>query len=189
MKYLKIILIILKFFPRLIEYSGEDNWVENLCFSGEYTTLPGVYMLRTEFLFKIYPNKRIYESKEDQNFQLLLPMAQRFSYGNINDVLYTYVVREKSHSHVKRSVEEIIDRCNNFIILLENIADLFDTDYKDIFLKKMYDYECRDKFVYSIQYRNLEIAASCYKELKQRKICTFKDRLKYWRFKLKMFLT
>ena len=59
---------------------NEDNWVENLCFSGKYKTLSGVYMLRTEFLFQIYPDKQIYESREDQNFQLLLPMLHRFCF-------------------------------------------------------------------------------------------------------------
>lgn len=167
---------------------NEDNWVENLCFSNRYTTLPGVYMLRTDFLFQIYPNKQIYESREDQNFQLLLPMVQRFPYGNINNVLYTYVVREKSHSHKKRTVEEIIQRCNNFIILLDKIIKLFDNNYKKIFLTKMHNYECHEKYIFSIQYTDVEIVKKCYIDLKTRNICTVKDTLKYWRYRLKMFI-
>lgn len=175
---------------RIIDWQyneNEDNWVENLCFSGKYTTLSGVYMLRTEFLFQIYPDKQIYESREDQNFQLLLPMLHRFQYGNISEVLYTYVVREKSHSHQKKSIKELIERYDNFTILFEKIAELFDDAYRKVFLYKIYNYQSREKFILSIQYNNLQIAKECYKDLKERNCATIKDNLKYWRYRIKMF--
>lgn len=167
----------------------ENNWIENLYFSGRYSTISGIYMVRVDWLFKIYPNRKIFESREDQNFQLLLPMAYYYHYGNIGDIVYTYVERRDSHSHQRRSIEELISRSNNFIVLVQEIIKLFDDkNYAKSFLNKVCDYEYKDQFIFSIQFDNVSIARKCYNEICKRDICTYKDRFKYWRYRLKMFI-
>lgn len=168
--------------------STDDNWVENLYFSGKYSTLPGIYMVRLECLFNIYPEKQIFESREDQNFQILLPMAYYYPYGRINNFVYKYVVRQSSHSHMKRTINELILRSNNFIILARAIIELFDDEeYKKVYFNKVYNYEKRDQFIYSIQFDDINIVEECYQTICARKICSYKDRLKYWRYRVKMF--
>ena len=174
---------------RYVYNKFDYGWFDDLIFTNNCTNACGIYMIKTEKFFGIYRNKRIFDSREGQNWQLILPMAYFYSYGNIPDVLYTIVQHDDSHSRQKLSIDKLMDRCNGFIKILENIAQYFDDEDRKVFLEKVYKYYTKEKFIFSIQYRNLEIAENCYKELKQRKICTFKDSLKYWRFKLKMFLT
>lgn len=165
----------------------DKNWYNDIVFSSNATTACGIYMVRTKDFFNIYPERNIYESREGQNWQMLLPLAYKFSYGNIPEVLYKIVVRKDSHSRIKRPIKSLIKRCDGFIDILENVSKFFSKEDKELFLKKVYQYYSREKFIYSIQYNDIKIAKECYKDLKERKLDTIKDNLKYWRYRIKMF--
>ena len=74
----------------------------------------GTYMIRTELIFECYPDKRIPESEEGQNLQLLLPPASRSVCGYIDEKLHTYRLHHDSHSHRGRTYSEALQRIKNF---------------------------------------------------------------------------
>lgn len=79
------------------------------------------YMLRTDLLFRCYPEKRIPLSPEGQNLQLLLPPASRTDCGFVPEVLYYYYIRPDGHSGRKRSFTQQKRRIENFARLRAEI--------------------------------------------------------------------
>lgn len=69
---------------------------------------PNVWMVRREVFFKAHPTKKIYSSRQGQNWQLLLPLAYNFKCGYINEPLVYYVFRKDSHSHNKKKSAKAI---------------------------------------------------------------------------------
>ena len=62
--------------------------------------MPGTFMLRTELLMRRLDGGNIYHLPGiGQNYQLLLPVAWGSKCGFIGECLYSYSVREDSHSH------------------------------------------------------------------------------------------
>lgn len=77
----------------------------------------GCYMLRTELFFECYPDKKMPESPEGQNLQLLLPPASRTECGYLDEPLHTYCRRSSGHSSKERSYQENLTRLKNFTVL------------------------------------------------------------------------
>lgn len=77
----------------------------------------GCYMVTTALFFDCYPQKRIPESPEGQNLQLLLPPASRTQCGFIDEPLHTYCRRHSGHSSQNRSYQENLRRLQNFTAL------------------------------------------------------------------------
>ena len=77
----------------------------------------GCYMMTTALFFACYPHKKMPESPEGQNLQLLLPPASRTECGYINEPLHTYCRRSSGHSSRERSYQENLTRLKNFTAL------------------------------------------------------------------------
>lgn len=77
----------------------------------------GCYMMTTELFFECYPDKKMPESPEGQNLQLLLPPASRSECGYIHEPLHTYCRRSSGHSSRERSYQENLSRLKNFTAL------------------------------------------------------------------------
>lgn len=171
---------------RVVYNKADNNWHENLVFGSNVTNACGIYMIRVEFLFNIYKNRKIFESRAGQNWQLLIPMTYFYSYGKIDDVLYTIVERANSHSRKYRDIYEIMSRYDELNNILIEVSKFFDKNYREEYLYKARLYYYRVKFITSIQYDNEDITNMCYKNLKLNNICSTKDNMKYWRYRLKM---
>lgn len=91
------------------------NMFENLLFEKARCT-PGLYMIRTEALFDVLPQKKIYPSRAGQNWQLLLPVTYQYKTYYINEILFYYVERRGSHSH---NIHGITNWCRRFYELKE----------------------------------------------------------------------
>ena len=83
----------------------------------------GAYMIRTDLLFECYPDKRIPESDEGQNLQLLLPPSSRSTCGYIDEKLHTYRQHSGSHSQRERTYTEALERITNFTKLRLELID------------------------------------------------------------------
>lgn len=95
-------------------------------------------MVRSEAFRKCIPDLKIYESREGQNWQLLLPLAYHLEYGYIDIPLLKYVVHYDSHSHAKRDYYRNIERKNNFMLLIRNTLEKtpgIEIDELDYFIK------------------------------------------------------
>lgn len=77
----------------------------------------GCYMIRSSLFFTGYPEKRIPESPEGQNLQLLLPAASRTLCGYLDEKLHIYCRRSGGHSSQKRTYRETLQRIENFTAL------------------------------------------------------------------------
>ncbi|MBO7429558.1 MAG: glycosyltransferase family 2 protein [Spirochaetia bacterium] len=102
--------------------SSAENLFDDILLDRTYC-FAGCYMIRTELLFSCYPDKRIPESPEGQNLQLLLPPASRTACGHIPEELHTYRRHSKSHSRQGRSFKECMERIKNFTALRLAILD------------------------------------------------------------------
>ncbi len=99
--------------------TGIDNLFEDLIYEHNVVFAPGTICVRSEVLKQAIPSLHIYESREGQNWQLMLPLAYEYKYGYIEEPLFKYVVHGDSHSHTKMSYERAIQRLGNFDTLLK----------------------------------------------------------------------
>lgn len=79
---------------------------DDLIFENDIYFAPGGYMVRSEAMLNAIPQRRIYECKTGQNWQLLLPVAYRYECGFLDDVLYYYLVRRNSHSRAEVTYQD-----------------------------------------------------------------------------------
>lgn len=101
------------------EISGDhDPLVEDLLLARNVVYGPGTVLARRSAFEKAIPDKVIYESRQGQNYQLILPLAHCCKCGYLDQILVKYVIHSDSHSNLYRSYEEKIRRQNEFIILI-----------------------------------------------------------------------
>lgn len=94
----------------------QKNIFEDL-FTDRTYCYAGCYMMRSELFFACYPDRRIPESPEGQNLQLLLPPASRTDCGYLDETLHSYCRRRSGHSSRERSYQENLNRLKNFTAL------------------------------------------------------------------------
>lgn len=97
--------------------TGEDTLFEDYIYCRNIVWGPGTVLVRREAVLKAIPTKQIYESKEGQNWQLMLPLSYLFKCYYIDEMLLKCVQHSDSHSRKERSIEEKIAREEGFIIL------------------------------------------------------------------------
>lgn len=125
-----------------VKTADHKKFFENLVLGKNSVTTGGVYMVSRKSFLKCIPERKIavYPSI-GQNWQLLLPITYNSKIGFLNDILYTYVYRDNSHSHAYKSCEdrlvEVEDRYRALKDILVNIP-----------VKKEY----RDKLIRIIKY-------------------------------------
>lgn len=111
---------------------GKDVLFKDLLDEKNVVFCPGTILSRTASLKRAIPDFAIFESREGQNWQLMLPLAYSCKWGYLEEVLFKYVVREDSHSHQRRTYEEINHRRDNFYVLLSHtihkIIDMSDEE-------------------------------------------------------------
>lgn len=67
---------------------------------------PGAYFLRSSCFLAANPARHIFENREGQNNQMLLPVLYHYPFGYIDQYLYHYYMRLNSHSNYKRTAFE-----------------------------------------------------------------------------------
>lgn len=134
----------------------KDNLFLDLLNEYNVVFCPGSIMVRTKCLKKAIPNLHIFESREGQNWQFMLPLAYSCKWGYLNESLFKYVVRNDSHSHAKRSYEDEIRRRNNIFILqkstIEKIVGMSDEE-KNRWIQFSYNKQLKEKIFLSLIYR------------------------------------
>ncbi len=117
----------------LNESARESDRCEKYIFEDLFTDrtycYAGCYMIRTALLFDCYPKKKMPESIEGQNLQLLLPPASRTPCGYLDEKLHTYCRRSSGHSSMERSYRENLIRMKNFTALRLAILEYCDCDH------------------------------------------------------------
>ncbi|EPC09176.1 glycosyltransferase family A protein [Fusobacterium ulcerans] len=112
---------------------NKNNYFEDVIL--ERDILFGGYMVNSSKFIFSNSEREIYESKEGQNWQLLLPILYNYKCGYIDEELYIVVARKNSHSRIKRNFDEIKKRYENFEILLKETLKKIKMDEQE---KKYY---------------------------------------------------
>lgn len=167
----------------LLEYktkNSKQNLFEDLIISG-IPCYPGVFMERTNLLFKRWTSREIPFNREvGQNWQLLLPVAYDNECGYIDDYIYLYKVRRDSHSRQAESdYHRQFRRLEIQECMLNKILVFIDSDDRrilDIKIKRKYivqkldiAFKLRDKLLIKkclCDAKNMNISISIKKKVK-----------------------
>ena len=122
----------------------------------------GCYMVRMSLFDECCPGRRIPESPEGQNLQLLLPAASRTECGFVPDILHQYMKRSSGHSSQQRSYTEKRRRILNFSALFREILPYCVCD------RDFYESEIRRVEKTQLDLLNYSAAVRAREEMKKR---------------------
>jgi glycosyltransferase involved in cell wall biosynthesis len=81
---------------------SNDEIFNDLIFERNVYFCPGGYMVTRKAIINSIPNLHIYPSRFGQNWQILLPISEKYSCHYLDKCHYKYVVREGSHSRINK---------------------------------------------------------------------------------------
>lgn len=120
---------------RKSELYGTLNWQTNqffLAITGESIIENLAHMIRTEAYRRINPTMNIVETREGQNYQIILPILYSYKRGYINEPLGCYRIHEDSHSRRHRTYEEKITRYDSLIDMFRRTLKQMEIPEKSI---------------------------------------------------------
>ena len=97
--------------------TGTDTLFEDYIYGRNVVWGPGTVLVRREAFLEAIPTKHIFESKEGQNWQLMLPLSYLYKCYYVDEMLLKCVQHSDSHSRKERNIEEKITREEGFIVL------------------------------------------------------------------------
>lgn len=110
----------------------------------------GLSMVRTEYLLEQLDERGILISPVGQNLQLLLPITLSGKDGQIEDELFLYVHREKSHSHSFSNGIDWKNRLDGLLDLKTSILDCIrlDEKYRDYLIRLLHLKDIADRMAF-----------------------------------------
>lgn len=139
----------------------DKNIFNDYIFERDAYCFCGIFMVKTACIDKYIKDRRIYESRAGQNWQLILPISYFEKCGYLDKIIYNYRVLENSHSHSVKKYNDLISRCNDHKDILKNVINSIDMIEKD---KKKYDLLIDIKYI--IKKTNIFINCAKHKILK-----------------------
>ncbi len=157
--------------------SAEENQFE-LCLRGEcYIGAPHCFLVRTNAFLNAIPSRDIFTGRNEQNWQLFLPIYYKHKRYFMNEPLCSYVVSPHSHSHTKLSTEKLIERTNGYIEILSNTLSTIPLSESDrIKYTNIYtNIYARKKLYLSVNISNKKLAKEQLQILKSIGTAKFRD--------------
>ena len=103
----------------------EDNYFLDLITERNAYYAPIGNLVRREVFLAAVPDKRIYESRGGQNWQMLLPIAYHCHLGYIEETLGYCLVRTGSHSRVVKTKDALLEQVSGYEdVLLHTLESL-----------------------------------------------------------------
>lgn len=101
-----------------------DNYFDEMIIPNNKKRPPfACFMIRTSDFDKIYPDRQIYEAKNGQNPQFIMPFAYSKTIGYVKKCLFQCVIRENSACRVD-SVEKMIINYHNWEDIYCNVLKI-----------------------------------------------------------------
>lgn len=94
----------------------------------------GAYMIRSKYLWNVYPNRKMLVSRYGQNLQILAVVAYKNKSGFIDRPLMQYIANNFSFTTKDKSFERELELYNNFEQIRIDILDYLHVN--DIKLRK-----------------------------------------------------
>jgi glycosyltransferase involved in cell wall biosynthesis len=166
---------------RIPPIDGPDDLFHDLIEEKNACLACGGYMVRTSAFLLANPEKTIYASRGGQNWQMLLPIAYRFTCGYIDEFLYDYMIREESHSHSAKSLEDHLKRAEEHEDILKTVISSMDMDEKErnnciAIIDRKY---ARKRFWLAANFRDHQRMQMYYDILREHYPVTGRDRYHY----------
>lgn len=164
---------------RIPPNNSKDMFFRDMLLEKNIVFTPGVYMVRREAFLQVCPSRHIYESRVGQNWQILLPLSYHYQCGYIKEELFSYVIRNDSHSHSEKTLSEVLQMLHRHdetlrIILTE--MGLADSEYMIMLKAKL----IRKEFDNAYHYKDKNLMKKKYRELSEMKCVTKRDTLIYY---------
>lgn len=138
-------------------------------FTGKETVaVTGTHMVRMECFDKVNPSHHIYDKRQPQNFQMLLPLNYSYKIHTICQTLFGRLVRINSHSRCEESYEKHIDDAQGYREIMDHtfasIAAMTPKDRERCYRLSAI-YSLSGKLYYSLKYGKAKDARKFAKEL------------------------
>jgi glycosyltransferase involved in cell wall biosynthesis len=166
----------------------KENLFENALFQKNFTF--GASMLRTEWFDKINKTRYIYESREGQNWQILLPMFYYYKSGYIDEPLY-YVVQQKNSTSNVHGYEKKIKQMLEYEKIILETLKFMKIPEENIFVKQIREIYEHRIFSWANGQQDYPVLAQTVKSMKEIK-CLRKEekkayakrffRIEYWMY-------
>lgn len=157
---------------RIPPTSVKDNLFSDLLISRN-VFFPNIWLVRKETFFNAHPTKKIFPSKQGQNWQLLLPLAYRYKYGYINEPLCIYVTRSQSHSHAPRTLKQEVERNLGFVELLTATLKQLNAPNEKELLDFVFVKFMHQNLMLGINYGDANLIYDCCKKADERHLDIF----------------
>lgn len=102
---------------------GKDMIFSDYIYEKNVVFPPACTMVTRKAFDENISNRNIYEGRQGQNWQIMLPISYNCRCGYIKEPLFKYVVHTDSHSHSPRSIDDKINRANGFKDILFHTID------------------------------------------------------------------
>ena len=138
-------------------------------------------MARSSMFLSVLPERRIYECKTGQNWQLLLPLAYRYECGFLEEVLNYYVVRENSHSRAEKNYLDMLAKTYRHEDTLEHVVDsiAMEEGEREGYLRRIELKYIRKRLGLAAEYHDKAAVEDGYQRLVQEDRPTPRDRRVY----------
>lgn len=168
-----------------VQPQGEDNMFLDLIVEKNVIFTPGVYLVRREAFLTVNPERDINESRVGQNWQILLPLAYSRKCGYIKEELFSYIIREDSHSRQEKTLEQVLDKLKNHNDLLIEILTEMGLEHSEY--RKILDAKyIRKQFDNAYFYHDKKLLTKKYQELQSNGGVSKRDTLIYYAGKYKL---
>lgn len=74
----------------------EEGLFEDYILEKDVIFCPGCHMVRTSAFLQVNPERTIFEAREGQNYQLLLPLLYQYKFAYLDEPLYNYILTSNS---------------------------------------------------------------------------------------------
>ena len=121
---------------------------------------PGCFMVRSSSYLDVNKERKIYEGRSGQNWQMLLPISYKYKCGYIDENLYIYVLRKNSHCHNPLDLKDEIDRSfdrETTIINTINTIDMTD-DERNRYIRIVKEKYIINRFYISCKFEDKKLA-------------------------------
>ncbi len=166
---------------RRIPPQQEETLFEDMLYIRNVFFTPGGYMVRTSALDEAIPQRDIYSGRGGQNAQVILPIAYRGHVGYLDEVLFTYYIRENSHSHAKSGPIKEIERLETYERILKETLSRISADIYDQYKALIGQHYAQLEFGNAIGTGDVATIKNFYRKLSSYRTTTFSEKLLYLR--------
>lgn len=159
-----------------------SGWLfEDLVFGRDIYFGSAGWMTRAEFFLQVLPERKIYECRHGQNWQLYLPVLYKYESGFLEDVLWCYQIRDNSVEHQVKEFQDQIDRTYQYENILKHVLSSIEMpeSARQNYLNKIRINYIHTRLQIAMRHHNISALREEYMNLRKENDITVKDKIYY----------